>query len=142
MRGTGIRDGRGYGPYGTGYTVVGARALPLGPRGEVLGADYDFRPGPNGRFWPVRRRPLRELPVPIGGLSGFDQVGDTELPAEVSDQEWRRRMLEAQTSTRDWQRRWVLMDERQRWLQIGATLAIPLAAAVWRWILKSKAPTL
>ena len=142
MRGAGLRDGRGYGPYGTGYALVGSQFRPRGPRGEVLPADYDFRPGPNGRFYPKRRRPLRELPAALGALSGYDRVGDTDLPPEITDQEWRRRMLEAQNSTRDWQRRWVLMDERQRWLQIAATLAIPAAAAAWRWLFRSKAPTL
>jgi hypothetical protein len=31
-----------------------------------------------------------------------------------------------------WQQRWVEKDEQQRWIQIGATIAIPLFAAGWK----------
>jgi hypothetical protein len=136
MVGFGIQDGRGYGPYGTGYYIgPGRRPLPLGPQGQRLGPEYDFRPGPNGSFLPRRLRPLRELPMPLGALAGYDRVGDVE-PAELSEADWRREMLVTQRSVRDWQKRWVEEDKRIRYLQIAATLAIPLAAAVWKLILR------
>lgn len=53
--GDGIRDGRGYGPYGMGYYSSGGcfpQPLPYGPAGEKLGPEYDYTPGPNGSFLP------------------------------------------------------------------------------------------
>lgn len=60
-----------------------------------------------------------------------EPVSEGETPESV----WRGQMLASQREMVEWQKRWVTTDERQRWIQIGATLAIPLAAAVWRAIL-------
>jgi hypothetical protein len=135
MRGAGIKDGRGYGPYGTGYyDAGGGRYWPLGPRGERLSPDYDFRPGPNGSFLPHRRTPLRSLVAAPPALSGYIMMGADE--PELTEGEWRQQMLATQREVRDWQKRWVTEDKKVRHLQIAATLAIPLAAAFWRLILK------
>ena len=49
--GVGIRDGRGYGPFGNGYHVdASGRALPLGPDGQILSAEHDFRPNQDGTY--------------------------------------------------------------------------------------------
>ena len=65
-QGVGLQDGRGYGPYGNGYwrvshkhgggsrQEVGHGWLPLGPRGERLGPEYDFQPGPDDSYLPHR----------------------------------------------------------------------------------------
>lgn len=47
-------------------------------------------------------------------------------------------MVEAQQEQAKWQRRWTEADLRQRRLQIIATLSIPVAAAVWKWLLGRK----
>lgn len=50
-QGLGIMDGRGYGPYGMGYTD---RGEVLGPGGQVLPPIYDFQPNPDGSYMPLR----------------------------------------------------------------------------------------
>lgn len=130
--GYGIQDGRGYGPYGTGYYRMGGRDLPLGPRGERLGPDYDFRRNTRGTFLPPRQ-PLRVLVVTPPALSGYMMMGDTP---ELTESEWRTQMLTTQREVRDWQKRWVIEDKKVRHLQIAATLAIPLAAYFWKMLLK------
>jgi hypothetical protein len=58
----GISDGRGYGPYDKGYVRDDrGRHFPLGPDGHPLPLEYDFQPGPDGSYMPLRR-PLRWLP--------------------------------------------------------------------------------
>lgn len=71
----------------------------------------------------VRRR------VGLGSLEG-----DTP---EMTEAQWRAAMLSSQQEMVAWQERWVKRDELQRWLQFGATLAIPLSAAIWRAIFKA-----
>jgi len=54
--GLGISDGRGYGPYGNGYYRDHAgRLFPIGPDGRPLPLEYDFSPGPDGSYLPLRR---------------------------------------------------------------------------------------
>jgi hypothetical protein len=60
-----------------------------------------------------------------------DPAGEGEMPEAA----WRAALLAKQTEVAEWQKRWVVNDERQRWIQIAATLSIPLAAAIWRAIL-------
>ncbi len=71
--GCGIRDGRGYGPYGAGYTNVDG-GLPYGPNGEILSAEYDFQP-------PLERMSIKWRP-PRKVLPGF---GTTEIGIEGTD---------------------------------------------------------
>lgn len=61
--------------------------------------------------------------------------GDDAAP--MSEEEWRKAMLEEQRKVSGWQERWVKRDELQRWIQIGATLAIPLSAAIWKAIFRA-----
>lgn len=55
-QGIGIKDGRGYGPYGMGYTEQGEV---LGPAGQVLPAIYDFQPNADGSYMPIREPVMR-----------------------------------------------------------------------------------
>jgi len=77
----------------------------------------------------------------MGGLSSSYAFGDVvpgpEPAAPLTEEQWRKRMLEQQTTMTDWLTRWVKRDEIQRWLQLGATLAIPLSAAIWRAIFRA-----
>lgn len=70
--GCGIKDGRGYGPYGAGYTNVDG--VPYGPNGEILSKEYDFQP-------PLERRSIKWRP-PRKILPGF---GATEIGIEGTD---------------------------------------------------------
>lgn len=74
--GIGIRDGRGYGPYGMGYRRFGTQVLPYGPTGELLTEEYDFQPNPSGGYLPARLPPqmlddsvTSHLPVPLRALA-------------------------------------------------------------------------
>lgn len=54
--GVGLKDGRGYGPYGRGYVHAGDGIyLPYGPMGEALPPECDFRRGSDGK-WQVPRK--------------------------------------------------------------------------------------
>lgn len=138
--GMGLRDGRGYGPYGMGYYHAGGgRYWPYGPHGERLGPDYDFRPGPNGGFLPVKRWPLKRAPSERfvrPQLSDYVTMGADEAAVDMTEAEWRRELLATSREVRDWQKRWVIEDKKVRHLQIAATLAIPLAAYFWKMLLK------
>lgn len=57
--------------------------------------------------------------------------------AAMSEEDWRMAMLAQQKSMTSWQERWVKRDELQRWIQIGATLMIPLSAAIWKAIFRA-----
>jgi len=69
--GFGIKDGRGYGPYGTGYYSQDGQDLPYGPRGERLTVAHDFQPGPRG-FLGGRKAPIRLAP----GVTWCDENGN------------------------------------------------------------------
>jgi hypothetical protein len=77
--GRGIKDGRGYGPYGTGYYNNNSVDMPYGPRGERLSAEYDFQRGPNGNYLPPappQRTVLGAAPTMPANMSvGFDSIG-------------------------------------------------------------------
>ena len=83
----------------------------------------------------IRRRSARaarEIPLAIT-VTPYS-FGDD---APMSEEEWRKAMLEEQRKVSGWQERWVKRDELQRWIQIGATLAIPLSAAIWKAIFRA-----
>lgn len=61
-----------------------------------------------------------------GTTLGDDTIGG------MTDAQWKAEMLEGQHRLLDAQKHWADGDRFQKWIQIGATLAIPLAAAVWR----------
>jgi len=59
--GIGIKDGRGYGPYGRGYyRDAYGRSFPIGPDSRPLPPEYDFQPNSSGSYMPPCR-PLRWL---------------------------------------------------------------------------------
>ncbi len=60
-------------------------------------------------------------------------LGDAAAP--LSEEDWRARMLASQEENLAAYRRWQIEDAKMRRYQIAATLAIPLAAAVWKFIL-------
>lgn len=62
-------------------------------------------------------------------------LGDDAPP--MSEEDWRKAMLAQQSAMTSWQERWVKRDELQRWIQIGATLMIPLSAAIWKAIFRA-----
>lgn len=64
-------------------------------------------------------------------------LGDVAAGADPALDEvaWRRRMLAAQEAALAEQARFRTSDRNARYAQIAATLAIPLTAAAWRWIL-------
>lgn len=83
----------------------------------------------------VRRRSARaqrEVPFAIT-VTPYSFGAD----APMSEEDWRTSMLEEQRKVSGWQERWVKRDELQRWIQIGATLAIPLSAAIWKAIFRA-----
>lgn len=87
----------------------------------------------------VRRRSARAaraVPfcVSVGSVASSYAFGDD---GEMTEAEWRRQMLEQQKGVTAWMERWVKRDELQRWLQLGATLAIPLSAAIWKAIFRA-----
>lgn len=81
-------------------------------------------------------RAARRVPfaITVGSVASSYAFGDD---GEMTEAEWRRQMLEQQKSVTSWMERWVKRDELQRWLQLGATLAIPLSAAIWRAIFRA-----
>lgn len=66
--GLGIRDGRGYGPYGMGYTE---QNQVIGPQGQILPAAYDFQRNARGDFLPPGSPLVRigAIPSEVAGPS-------------------------------------------------------------------------
>lgn len=85
--------------------------------------------GRSGALGGIQSQPPRSRVHMRNSALGDDTSGTTE---------WQDNMLATMQDMRDWQKQWVQKDEMQRWIQIGATLCIPLAAAVWRHILKRR----
>ncbi len=71
----------------------------------------------------------------MGSVTSSYAFGDDA--GEMTEVEWRKKMLEQQTGVTAWMERWVKRDELQRWLQLAATLAIPLSAAIWKAIFRA-----
>lgn len=60
-------------------------------------------------------------------------MGDDDLIApEMSEVEWQSLMLASQQRLVDNLTAFTEREKLQRWIQIAATLSIPLAAAVWK----------
>lgn len=57
---------------------------------------------------------------------GGDTIGG------MSEEQWRAEMLAGQQALVAAQKHWADGDKMQKWIQIGVTASIPLAAAVWR----------
>lgn len=84
----------------------------------------------------VRSRALGDAAATLPASSGpaTPSAALVQLAALPEDQ-WRARMLQSQEAYQTAYAAWMVQDQRARYLQIAATLAIPLAAAVWKWIL-------
>lgn len=77
--------------------------------------------------------PMRGRSIPREASVGGYQSG---LGAdEMSETDWRAALLKAQREVAEWQRQWVENDKRLRYMQMAATLSIPLAGAIWKLIL-------
>lgn len=50
----------------------------------------------------------------------------------MDDQEWKERVLANQRELISAHKHWADGDKFQKWVAIGATLMIPLSAAIWR----------
>jgi hypothetical protein len=83
-----------------------------------------------------RRRTMTEYTGGVGRARGTLGSLEGDTP-EMTEVQWRAAMLEQQTNVAKWQEQWVKRDELQRWLQLGATLAIPLSAAIWKMIFRA-----
>jgi hypothetical protein len=76
-------------------------------------------------------RPVSIIRVPLG---------DVEPPAaDMTEAEWRQRMLTEQARIGAAAAKWVEQDRQIRYMQIAATLMIPVAGAVWKFILGRRA---
>ncbi len=67
-------------------------------------------------------RPVRSL----------GSLGDDTLDAANEEKAWRAEMLANSRALVIAQQHWADGDRFQKWVAIGATLAIPLSAALWR----------
>lgn len=76
----------------------------------------------------MSRRTLRLASHHLGSL------GEDSLDAMTEERQWRAAMLDGQRKLIAAQEHWADGDRMQKWIAIGATLAIPLSAAVWRAI--------
>lgn len=75
-----------------------------------------------------------------GTSLGDDTISEPTLTDAQFTREFQQRMLVAQDRLVEIGARWVRREELQRWLQIAATLSIPLAAVVWRAIFRASRP--
>lgn len=62
-------------------------------------------------------------------------LGDDVAPS--GDSLVLQKILEEERTQTSWLQRWVEKDELQRWLQIAATLSIPVAAAIWKMLARA-----
>lgn len=85
---------------------------------------------------------MPRLRAPRRGAVALGAVLPESAPApvvvDIPDAEWKRRMLAAQEGFVVEAQRFRDQDKKARIAQISATLAIPLAAAIWRWILNRR----
>lgn len=82
--------------------------------------------------------------ISIYALQPFGDV--TTDPAMVTtptltDPQWAKDLVASQREMTAWQAKWVTEDKFRRYIQIAATLSIPLAAAIWRAIGLGRRPT-
>lgn len=98
---------------------------------------------------PAKRKQLRVAALAVANaptttlqrLHGLGSLGDdapaAPTPTPMTETEWRTQMLAKADEVVSWQAWWVKRDELQRWMQLGATLAIPLSAAIWKMIFRA-----
>jgi hypothetical protein len=59
-------------------------------------------------------------------------LGDDTLDAMAADALWKKEMRDGQRELIAAQKEWASTDKFVKWVAVGATLAIPLSAAIWR----------
>lgn len=102
------------------------RALAMGrTRGEDVQAPGAFGAAPD---WYAQ---MQGPPDWYRQMSGTT-LGDDTLDAMAADAKWKADLLASQRELISAQRHWAEGDRMQKWIAIGATLAIPLSAAIWR----------
>ena len=73
-----------------------------------------------------------------GTALGADDQGSLQTPTLVEPgpqmTAWQERLLSQSQATDQTIQKYMATETRQRWVQIAATLSIPLAAAIWRLI--------
>jgi hypothetical protein len=96
----------------------------------------------------TQSRPSTFKRVARGGFGSLGDVTDAQPPTSLAQQslaaptivdptlQWQQSMLEQTTAIAAAQAEFTRRESLQRWFQIGATLAIPLSAAIWRAIFK------
>lgn len=74
------------------------------------------------------------------GLAGLFDAPEPlpVLPPPKNEDEWRSQMLVYQRALATKANVWVQQDKQIRYLQIAATLSIPVAGMVWNWILRRR----
>lgn len=70
-------------------------------------------------------------------FAGLGSLGDAASDEALAREQYRKDSLAELRNISDWQQRWVLKDERQRWIQIAVTAAIPLFGAIYKIVGKA-----
>lgn len=111
---------------------VSRRALaPVSGLGDI--AEYTVQSGGGGRRGQyLRAAPLGGVPDWYRQMQGTT-LGDDSIGA-MTEAEFRREMLSNQKALLEAHKHWADGDKLQKWIAIGATLSIPLAAAIWKLI--------
>jgi hypothetical protein len=78
----------------------------------------------------ARRFPMQGIPDWYAQMQGTS-LGDDTLGA-MSTEQFQAQSLANQRELIDAHKHWAEGDKLQKWIAIGATLAIPLSAAIWR----------
>jgi hypothetical protein len=89
---------------------------------------------PRNELPSVRRKIFQPL-TPYAKVASLGEDLPPAPPAELTDADWKRRMLLAQEGFVTEAQKFRTQDRQARIIQIAATLTIPLAAAIWRLIL-------
>lgn len=105
------------------------RALPVG---DII----EYGSTTVGSSQPGTRRALRGVPdwyrQMQGTTLGDDTLGAMTPPAPLTQEQWQAEMLASSKELVAAQKHWADGDKMQKWIAIGATLAIPVSAAIWR----------
>lgn len=103
--------------------------------GRLATASYAFGDAPT-------KKPRKQLSSSILSTSQSSgtvlrMLGDDAATTSSGDSLILQQILAESKNQSAWMERWVKKDELQRYIQIGATLAIPLAAAIWKAIFRA-----
>ncbi len=114
-----------------GNLAVARRAIPLGGVQSRTNLSVARRAVPLGGVpdW-YREQQLTGVPDWYRQMQG-SSLGDDTLGAMTTEQ-FQAEMLASQKALLAAGKQWAEGDKLQKWIAIGATLAIPLSAAIWR----------